>query len=59
MEKDITTKANNIIPPEERNTPSGKAIISPTIIISMKDMKNTISKNKFGDKMSIKIYPLK
>lgn len=57
MEKDTTTKTNNIVPPGERNTPSDKAIILPTVIISTKDMKNTINtinNSKFGDKFFIK-----
>lgn len=53
MKKDTTTKTNNIIPPGEGNTASNKAIISPTIIISTRDIKNIINNNKFGDKMFI------
>lgn len=54
MEKDTTTKTNNIVPPEERNIPSEKAIILPNVIISTKDMKNTINminNSTFGDKV--------
>lgn len=56
MKKDTTTKTNNI-PPGKRNTPSDKTIISPTIILSRKGMKNpinTINNYKFGDKTSIR-----
>ncbi|NIG60858.1 hypothetical protein BU61_4618 [Pontoporia blainvillei] len=44
---------NNNIPPEESNTSSVKANVSPTIIISTKGIKITIDNNKFGEKTVI------
>lgn len=57
MKKDTTTKTDNIIRTGERNTPSDKVTILPTIIISTKDMKNTINtinNNKVGYNTFIK-----
>ncbi|VCW91233.1 unnamed protein product [Gulo gulo] len=54
--KDTTTKPNNNNLSGERNTPSDKTIISPTIILSKKAMKNpinTINNNRFGDETFI------
>lgn len=54
--KDTTTKTNNNNLPGERNTPSDDTIISPTIILSKKGMKNpinTTTNNKFGDETFI------
>ncbi|KAM5336901.1 uncharacterized protein AAES06_010005 [Glossophaga mutica] len=57
MKKDTTAKTDNIIPTGERNTPSDKVTILPTVIISTKDMKNTIdtiNNSKFGYNTFIK-----
>ncbi|XP_035877552.1 uncharacterized protein LOC118499675 isoform X2 [Phyllostomus discolor] len=57
VKKDTTTKTDNIIPTEERNTLPDKVTILPTIIISTEDMKNpidTINNNKFGYNTFIK-----
>lgn len=47
MKSDTTTNMYNNIPFEERNTPSHKAIISPNINTSTKDMLNTVFHKRF------------